>query len=125
MSRFEVFLMAAAHRGGYVYAVANEWTPGRIKRYRDLTRIYQEARRAYVLSDELPMGSAWRSVCWRCRQWAPMYAQTVGGMTICANCGAEEPFGHRERLLEDLEIWEAERLAQLEASVTPVASEVV
>ncbi len=105
-----------------MYAVANEWTAERIKRYRELTRIYQQARRAYVLSDELPRGSMWASLCWRCRQWAPMYAETIGGRTICTNCGGEDPLGHRDKLLEDLERWEVERLVQLEASVTPLAS---
>ncbi len=79
----------------------------------ELTSLHQQARRDYVASDELSPRSMLASLCWRCRRWGPMFAQLLNGREVCTGCGAEDPLGHRDRLLEHLERIENETIADL------------
>ena len=73
----------------------------------------QQARRDYVASDELPPNSMLASLCWRCRRWGPMFAHPLDGREVCTGCGAEDPLGHRDKLLGHLERIENETIADL------------
>lgn len=81
--------------------VAGGWTAERLAKYRELLKSYHRARRQYVLSDECPPRSLFRSVCWECGVWVALHLTTVNGEPHCSKCGAHDPAGHRDRLLDE------------------------